>query len=71
MNTFDITAHAGIARECCVVIDDSETDKPLRGKIKYAGPIARAQLHITKGTLVLLHQDDFEKMKVIIMKGKH
>lgn len=71
MSSINAMKHNGISRACCVVVDERNDPSSLAARVIYAGPIATAQVHIIEGTLVLLHPDDFEKLKGIIQKERH
>jgi hypothetical protein len=60
---FDATEHKAIAAGSCVMIEDDE--------IVYAGPIKGCDKHDIAGKLLLLHPDDFAKLKGHVDKRRH
>jgi hypothetical protein len=60
---FDATIHAAIAAGSCVMIENDE--------IVYAGPIEGCDRPDVVGKMVLLHPDDFAKLKGYVDKRRH
>jgi hypothetical protein len=58
---FNATINVGIVKGHCVMLVDN--------KIVYAGPIRAAPT--SEGKLVLLHPDDFAKLKACVDKHRH
>jgi hypothetical protein len=61
---FNATTHGGIVKGHCVMIDDDG-----EGDICYGGPIKEAPR--TGGKLVLLHSEDFERLKLAVERKRH
>ena len=62
-NIFDATIHHGVAEGCCVMIEHSE--------IVYAGPLCGALRPDAAGKVVLLHPEDFAKLKTHVDGRRH
>lgn len=58
---FNASTCEGVALGTCVMLVDD--------KIVYAGPLKTAPL--VDGRLVLLHPEDFEKLRVYVEKRRH
>ncbi len=59
--TFDAAPCEGVCVGTCVMLVDD--------KIVYAGPLKQAPK--ADGKMILLHAEDFEKLRVVVEKKRH